>query len=111
MPNIYEYMATGLKLSKAEDRNNLVAFLVLTLAGVGIVCCFQHQRNKKCKRENDRIRLDNDMLKIQNMKQGEDNKLLQNEKIAQQRRILELERDKQTMAKQLMEKEKQIPQA
>lgn len=104
-------MANGLKLSKAEDRSNLVKFLVLTLTGVIVVSYIQRQQYKKCKKQNVWLRQDNDHLKAQNRQQGEAYSSLVQENTSQQERISILERDKQAMANQLMEKDKQPPQA
>lgn len=108
---IHEHMALGRKLSKADDKSNTVIFLALTVVGFGILYYVQLQNLKKYKNQNVWLQQDNSRLKTQNRQQGEAYSSLVQENTSQQERIAILERDKQAMANQLMEKDKQRPQA
>lgn len=108
---IHEHMALGRKLSKADDKSNTVIFLALTVVGFGVLYYVQLQNLKKYKNQNVWLQQDNSRLKTQNRQQGEAYSSLVQENISQQERIAILERDKQAMANQLMEKDKQRPQA
>jgi uncharacterized protein HemX len=104
-------MALGRKLSKADDNSNTVIFLALTVVGFGVLYYVQLQNLKKYKNQNVWLQQDNSRLKTQNRQQGEAYSSLVQENTSQQERIAILERDKQAMANQLMEKDKQRPQA
>jgi uncharacterized protein HemX len=104
-------MALGRKLSKADDKSNTVIFLALTVVGFGVLYYVQLQNLKKYKNQNVWLQQDNSRLKTQNRQQGEAYSSLVQENTSQQERIAILERDKQAMANQLMEKDKQRPQA
>ena len=108
---IHEHMALGRKLSKADDKSNTVIFLALTVVGLGVVYYVQLQNLKKYKNQNMWLQQDNSRLKTQNRQQGEAYSSLLQENTLQQERIAILERDKQAIANQLMEKDKQRPQA
>lgn len=108
---IHEHMALGRKLSKADDKSNTVIFLALTVVGFGVLYYVQLQNLKKYKNQNVWLQQDNSRLKTQNRQQGEAYSSLVQENISQQERIAILERVKQAMANQLMEKDKQRPQA
>jgi uncharacterized protein HemX len=108
---IHEHMALGRKLSKADDKSNTVIFLALTVVGFGVLYYVQLQNLKKYKNQNVWLQQDNSRLKTQNRQQGEAYSSLVQENTSQQERIAVLERDKQAMANQLMEKDKQRPQA
>jgi len=110
---IHEHMALGRKLSKADDKSNTVLFLAFTVVGFGVVTYIQLQHLKKYKSQNLWLQQDNSRLKTQNRQQGEAYSSLMQENTSQQERIAILERDKQAMANQLMEKDKdnQPPQA
>jgi len=108
---IHEHMALGRKLSKADDKSNTVIFLALTVVGFGVLYYVQLQNLKKYKNQNVWLQQDNSRLKTQNRQQGDAYSSLVQENTSQQERIAILERDKQAMANQLMEKDKQRPQA
>jgi uncharacterized protein HemX len=104
-------MALGRKLSQADDKSNTVIFLALTVVGLGVVYYVQLQNLKKYKNQNVWLQQDNSRLKTQIRQQGEAYSSLVQENTSQQERIAILERDKQAMANQLMEKDRQRPQA
>jgi uncharacterized protein HemX len=104
-------MALGRKLSQADDKSNTVIFLALTVVGLGVVYYVQLQNLKKYKNQNVWLQQDNSRLKTQIRQQGEAYSSLVQENTSQQERIAILERDKQAMANQLMEKDRQPPQA
>jgi len=108
---IHEHMAMGRKLSKADDKSNTVLFLTLTVVGFGVVYYIQLQHLKKYKSQNLWLHQDNSRLKTRNRQQGEAYSSLVQENTSQHERITILEREKQAMANQLMEKDKQPPQA
>jgi uncharacterized protein HemX len=104
-------MALGRKLSQADDKSNTVIFLALTVVGLGVVYYVQLQNLKKYKNQNVWLQQDNSRLKTQIRQQGEAYSSLVQENTSQHERIAILERDKQAMANQLMEKDRQPPQA
>jgi uncharacterized protein HemX len=104
-------MALGRKLSQADDKSNTVIFLALTVVGFGVLYYVQLQNLKKYKNQNVWLQQDNSRLKTQIRQQGEAYSSLVQENTSQQERIAILERDKQAMANQLMEKDRQPPQA
>ena len=108
---IHEHMAMGRKLSKADDKSNTVLFLTLTVVGFGVVYYIQLKHLRKYKSQNLWLHQDNSRLKTQNRQQGEAYSSLVQENTSQHERITILEREKQAMANQLMEKDKQPPQA
>jgi uncharacterized protein HemX len=101
----------GRKLSQADDKSNTVIFLALTVVGLGVVYYVQLQNLKKYKNQNVWLQQDNSRLKTQIRQQGEAYSSLVQENTSQHERIAILERDKQAMANQLMEKDRQPPQA
>jgi uncharacterized protein HemX len=104
-------VALGRKLSQADDKSNTVIFLALTVVGLGVVYYVQLQNLKKYKNQNVWLQQDNSRLKTQIRQQGEAYSSLVQENTSQHERIAILERDKQAMANQLMEKDRQPPQA
>jgi hypothetical protein len=83
----YDYMAIGLKLSKADDRNNTVAGLIITTLVLGGCVYLQYRLLKDLKGESFRIKQKNDDLIFLNNRQREI--------------IGELQRNKQELIEQL----------
>lgn len=83
----YDYMAIGRKLSKADDRNNTVAGLIMTTLVLGGCVYLQYRLLKDLKGESFTIKQKNDDLIFLNNRQREI--------------IGELQRNKQELIEQL----------
>ena len=67
----HDYMAIGRKLSKADDRNNTVAGLIITTLVLGGCVYLQYRLLKDLKGESFRIKQKNDDLSFRNNQQRE----------------------------------------
>jgi hypothetical protein len=109
--NLYEYMAVGRKLSKQDNQSNQIAGLIVTTIVIGgcwyITYRLAIERAKKISWLNQSM----DQLKDQKNNLGEANSRLTRENALQKQKILDLEREKQSLARQLNDNQKQEPEA
>lgn len=111
MKGTANYMANGLKLCKADDRNNLTTGLIASVFGLGLITYIQYiklqERNKKIYWLGQSANELSDL----NKRQAEANSALAEENKKQQQEIIRLRRANQIMAGKIKEIQKEEPQA
>ena len=109
--NLYEYMAVGRKLSKQDNQSNQIAGLIVTTLVIGGCWYVTYRLAKERAKKISWLNYSVDQLKDQKNQLGEVNSQLTQENALQKQKIHNLEREKQSLARQLKEKQKQEPEA